>query len=105
MKDECDMRGMLSFLMLFMLSKKRMNGVEIAEEIERRKGTKPSPGTIYPALKGLKEMGFVKEKKEGKTITYSLTPSGKEALRVERCADRDKHQLAGFSGTRPLLNI
>lgn len=78
------MRGMLSFLMLFLLSKKPMSGVEIAEEIERRKGTKPSPGTIYPALKGLKEMGFVKEKKAGKTVTYSLTPSGRDALRVAK---------------------
>lgn len=84
MRDECDMRGMLSFLMLFLLSKKPMNGAEIAKEIERRKGTKPSPGTIYPALKGLKEMGFVKEKKIGKTIAYNLTPAGKEALKIAK---------------------
>ncbi|MBI4167963.1 MAG: PadR family transcriptional regulator [Candidatus Aenigmarchaeota archaeon] len=78
------MRGMLSFLILFLLSKKPMNGVEIAEDIERRKGTKPSPGTIYPALKGLREMGFVKEKKSGKTVTYSLTSKGKDALRLAK---------------------
>ncbi len=84
MRDDCDMRGMLSFLILFMLSKKPMNGSEIADEIERRKGTKPSPGTIYPALKGLKEANFVKEKREGKTIAYSLTSEGKDALRVAK---------------------
>lgn len=78
------MRGMLSFLILFMLSKKPMNGVEIAEDIQKRKGTKPSPGTIYPALKALKEAGFVKEKKIGKTISYTLTRSGKEALRIAK---------------------
>ena len=47
----CDMRGLLSFLILFLLSKKPMHGQEIANELERRKGIRPSPGTIYPALK------------------------------------------------------
>lgn len=76
----CDMRGMLSFLILFLLSKKGMHGQEIAEEIGKRKGETPSPGTIYPALKSLKENGLIKERKEGKTIVYALTHSGKEGL-------------------------
>ena len=63
----CDMRGLLSFLILFLLSKKEMHGQEIADEIAKRKGEKPSPGTIYPALKGLREAGFLEEQKEGKT--------------------------------------
>src|SRR3989344_5379430 len=74
-EDCCDMRVMLSFLILFMLSKKSMHGQQIADELEKRKGCRPSPGTIYPALKMLK-----KEKKSGKTITYSLTPLGKKGL-------------------------
>lgn len=80
----CDMRGMLSFLILFLLSKKPMHGQEIAEELEIRKGGKPSPGTIYPALKALKEAGLISEKKSGKTITYSLTEDGKSVLKVSR---------------------
>ena len=83
----CDMRGMLGFLILFLLSKKPMHGQEIAEEIARRKGgEKPSPGTIYPALKNLREMGFISsnDEKEGKTITYALTERGKNALRVSK---------------------
>ena len=80
----CDMRGMLGFLILFLLSKKPMHGQELADEIARRKeGEKPSPGTIYPALKGLREMGFItSEEKEGKTIIYTLTERGKNALRI-----------------------
>jgi len=77
----CDMRGLLGFLILFLLSKKSMHGQEIAEEIAKRKGEKPSPGTIYPALKSLREMGFISEEKEGKTIIYNLTDKGKVALR------------------------
>ncbi len=77
----CDMRGMLSFLILFLLSKQSMHGQQIADEMEKRKGVRPSPGTIYPALKELKQAGFIAEKKEGKTIVYSLTDTGKQELR------------------------
>lgn len=80
----CDMRGFLSFLVLFLLSKKKMHGQEIARELERRKGEKPSPGTIYPALKGLRESGLVKEEKKGKTIFYGLTRGGRGALKVAK---------------------
>ncbi len=78
------MRGMLSFLLLFLLSKKPMYGQELANELEKRKGDRPSPGTIYPALKDLKEEGLIKEKKEGKTITYHLKPLGKKVLAVAK---------------------
>ena len=82
MKDDycCDMRGMLTFLILFLLSKKDMHGQEIADELEKRKGCRPSPGTIYPALKDLKEEELIREKREGRIITYNLTPSGKKAM-------------------------
>ena len=76
----CDMRGMLSFLILFLLSKKPMHGQELACEIERRKGEKPSPGTIYPALKALRGDGLIKEKRTGKLIVYELTGRGKRGL-------------------------
>jgi PadR family transcriptional regulator PadR len=81
----CDMRGMLGFLILFLLSKKPMNGQEIADEIANRKGERPSPGTIYPALKNLRLMGFIGiEEKERKTISYNLTERGKSALKVAK---------------------
>ena len=83
--DCCDMRGMLGFLILFLLSKKPMHGQELANEIANRKGEKkPSPGTIYPALGGLKHSGFLDEQKEGKTIIYNLTPKGKKALQIAK---------------------
>jgi DNA-binding PadR family transcriptional regulator len=73
----CDMRGMLSFMILWLLSKKPMFGDEMAKEIGRMKGGKPTPGTIYPALKQLKETGAVTAKKEGRKVIYSLTEKGK----------------------------
>jgi len=84
-KDCCDMRGMLGFLILFLLSKKPMHGQELATEIANRKGEKKlSPGSIYPALKSLREMGFISEEKEGKTIVYKLTVSGENALKIAK---------------------
>ncbi|MEK6800687.1 MAG: PadR family transcriptional regulator [Nanoarchaeota archaeon] len=80
----CDMRGFLSFLILFLVSKKEMSGQDLAKEIEKRKGEKPSPGTVYPALKSLKEAGLIKEKKEGKSIYYSLTAEGTKGLKIAK---------------------
>lgn len=80
----CDMRGFLTFLILFLLSKKPMHGQEIADELEKRKGERPSPGTIYPALKMMLEGGFIREEKKGKTIVYSLTEEGKQSFKIAK---------------------
>ena len=62
-----------------------MHGQEIADELAKRRGDKPSPGTIYPALKSLKYAGFLREEeKVGKTITYSLTPRGMKAFHIAK---------------------
>ena len=61
----CDMKGFLSYLILWILRKTNMNGAEISRELEKRRGTKPSPGTIYPALKELKNVGLIKIDVEG----------------------------------------
>ena len=78
------MRGMLSFLILFLLSKKSMHGQGLANELAKRKGEKPSPGTIYPALKVLKDAKLIKEIKKGKEIVYSLTPGGRRVLQIAK---------------------
>lgn len=77
----CDMRGMLSFLILHLLSKKRMYGAEMADEIAKRKAGRPNPGTLYPTLKYLEEKGLVVSSKEGNTKYYRLTPAGREGVR------------------------
>jgi PadR family transcriptional regulator PadR len=74
----CDMKGFLSYLVLWSLKNKKMNGAQIAKELEKRRGSKPSPGTIYPVLKELKEDGLISwdDKKE-----YSLTKKGENELK------------------------
>ncbi len=80
----CDMRGFLSFQILWLLSKNNMCGDSIAEEIGKRRGVKPKAGTIYPALKYLNERELIDGKKAGKTIVYSLTDKGRYALGVAK---------------------
>lgn len=72
------MKGYLGFLILWILSKKSLTGSQISKELEKRRGSKPSPGTIYPALKELKEKGAVAV---DKNKVYSLTLRGKRELK------------------------
>lgn len=75
------MRGMLSFHILWLLSRRKMHGEQIAEEIGKRRGEKPKAGTIYPALKELKRKGLIKGEKKGKIIVYSITEDGKVTVK------------------------
>ena len=75
------MRGLLSFQILFLLSKRPMHGEELAQEIEKRRGEKPKAGTIYPALKELSSKNLIAGKKNGKIIVYSITAKGKESFK------------------------
>ena len=72
----CDMRGMLSFMILWLLSKRSMYGQELAIEIGKRKGEKPNPGTIYPALKELTSRGLIEVRSDGRRTIYELTKEG-----------------------------
>lgn len=80
--DCCDMRGMLSFQILWELGKGPMNGQELAEQIGLRRGTKPSPGTIYPALKELAQKNLIHPEKKGRQVIYTLTQEGRVGLEV-----------------------
>jgi DNA-binding PadR family transcriptional regulator len=78
------MRGLLSFLILHLLTKKKMYGVEIAQEIARRKADKPNPGTLYPTLKSLENKGLIESSREGNTKFYKLTPKGRQGLETAK---------------------
>lgn len=77
----CDMRGLLSFQILWLLSRRRMCGEELAQEIKKRRGEKPKAGTLYPALRELKGNGLVDGEKKGRSIIYTLTPAGERAVK------------------------
>ncbi|MFW9811784.1 MAG: PadR family transcriptional regulator [Candidatus Thorarchaeota archaeon] len=73
-------RGFLNFQILWELGKEHLNGQQIAERIAKRRGTKPTPGTIYPALKELKKGKYIAGTKEGREVVYRLTAKGEDAL-------------------------
>ena len=89
--DCCDMRGLLTFQILWELDREEMNGQQIAEKIGIRRGTKPTPGTIYPALKELKKGGLIAGEKMGRQIVYHLTPEGEKGL-----AESSRYFLQAF---------
>lgn len=47
----CDMRGLLGFLILFLLSKKPMHGQEIASELAKRRGENQVPEQFTQLLR------------------------------------------------------
>ncbi|HSU73239.1 MAG TPA: PadR family transcriptional regulator [Candidatus Binatia bacterium] len=79
----CEMKGFLSFIVLRMISKQEMSGDAIRDELEKRKGCRPSAGTVYPVLKELKEKGLIKEVKDGgKEKKYHITESGQKEVKA-----------------------
>ncbi len=80
----CDMRGFLSFTIMWILRKKEMYGQEIADELEKMRGVRPNPGTLYPALQELESQGMVETRKEGRKIIYNLTDAGHSGA-MEAC--------------------
>ena len=79
----CEMKGFLTFMTLKLISKNPMSGDDIRNELEKRKGTKPSPGTIYPCLKHMVSKGLIKECADcGKEKKYELTKEGKSVLTI-----------------------
>ena len=75
----CSMKGFLSFLVLRLINKKPMSGEDLREELKKRKGCRPSPGTIYPVLKYFRENGLIEELKgKGKEKRYKITKKGEK---------------------------
>ena len=83
MEEYCSMKGFLSFMILRLISKGDISGEEIRQEIKKRRGSRPSPGTIYPVLKSLKDLKLIEEvKSDGKTKKYKLTKRGRKEMEL-----------------------
>jgi len=72
--------GNLRLLVLKLLSSKDMSGYDLMKTIYERTGRKPSPGSMYPLLEGLKQEGRMTVKEVGRAKRYSITESGKREL-------------------------
>jgi len=76
-------QGHLKFVILRLLDEKPRHGYEIIKEIEDRFGGmySPSPGTVYPTLTMLEDLGYARARPEedGKKI-YEITEEGRKHL-------------------------
>ncbi len=79
-------RGDVKYLILSVLKDGPKHGYEIIREIERRaQGSyAPSPGTVYPTLQMLEDMGHVRSEVRDERRVYTLTDAGRAYL--------DEHQ-------------
>jgi len=76
-------QGGLKFVILRLLDEKPRHGYEIIKELEERSGGRytPSPGTVYPTLTMLEDMGFASAAvEEGGKKVYSITDAGRQHL-------------------------
>lgn len=85
-------QGGLKFVILRLLDEKPRHGYEIIKELEERSGGRytPSPGTVYPTLTMLEEMGFASSTvEEGGKKVYSITDAGRQHLTENKSAVDD----------------
>ncbi|RVT96638.1 PadR family transcriptional regulator [Rhodovarius crocodyli] len=96
--------GELRLLVLHLISEKPRHGYEIIKAIEERLAGaySPSPGTIYPTLTLLEELGQVSVTEQGGKKLHTITPEGTRAL--EEAAPQVasiEARIAAAGGDRP----
>ncbi len=75
-------RGEVRTVLLDALRDGAKHGYEIIKVLEERSGGdySPSPGTIYPTLQYLEELGFISARQQADRRMYELTESGRAQL-------------------------
>jgi DNA-binding PadR family transcriptional regulator len=91
-------RGDLKFEILEALAEGPRHGYDIMLSIEQKRGLRPSPGSIYPALQMLEDGDFVKStERDGKRV-YEITDKGRELL-AQREPEGEEFGGAAFYAT------
>ncbi len=75
-------RGMLRYVILGVLNEGPKHGYEVIKVLEERTGGRysPSPGTLYPTLQYMEDLGLVRSDQEADRRVYHLTESGSAEL-------------------------
>jgi DNA-binding PadR family transcriptional regulator len=76
-------QGDLKLVILRLLEEKPRHGYEIIKELESRSGGaySPSPGTVYPTLTMLEDLGYARAvPEEGGKKIYEITDEGRKHL-------------------------
>jgi len=84
-------RGDVKYLILTVLEEGPKHGYEIIREVERRAqgAYVPSPGTVYPTLQMLEDMGLVHSLAREERRVYELTDAGRAYLEEHRDEARE----------------
>jgi len=92
-------RGEVRYLILDAIKDQPRHGYEIIQAIaDRSKGAyKPSPGTVYPTLQMLEEMGLCKTRKQEERTQYEITEAGLSELAAHQ--DEVSETYDRFAGT------
>ena len=80
-------QGDLKYVILQLLEEKPRHGYDVIKELEERfAGTySPSPGTVYPTLSMLEDIGYARARtEEGGRKIYEITDEGKAYLESNR---------------------
>ena len=75
-------RGEARYILLDALRDGPKHGYEIIKSLEERSGGRysPSPGTVYPTMQLLEDLGFVRADKDAERRVFSLTEAGRADL-------------------------
>ncbi|GAC1651507.1 MAG: PadR family transcriptional regulator [Gemmatimonadaceae bacterium] len=85
-------QGDLKYVILQLLEEKPRHGYEIIKDLEDRSGGAyaPSPGTVYPTLTMLEDLGYARATpEEGGKKVYEITPEGRTYLQENKGAVDD----------------
>ena len=76
-------RGDLKYMILSLLADKPMHGYEVMRALEEESGGcyTASPGSIYPTLQWLEDMGYVVSEEREEKKVYSITEAGRMFLK------------------------
>ena len=100
-------QGDLKYVILRLLEEKPRHGYEIIKELEGRFGGSyvPSPGTVYPTLTMLEDLGYARAvPEEGGKKVYEITDEGRKYLAehsttVDDIFERIARFVEGFTDT------
>jgi len=105
-------QGDLKYVILRLLNEKPRHGYEIIKELEDRFGGaySPSPGTVYPTLTMLEDLGYASvAPDDGGRKVYGITDSGRAYLEehaetVDSIFERIARFVEGFLDT-PMMEV
>src|SRR5687768_3114569 len=105
-------QGDLKYVILRLLEEKPRHGYEIIKELEDRfaGAYSPSPGTVYPTLTMLEDLGYARVTQDEKgRKAYEITPEGSAYLKensstVDSIFDRIGRFMEGFLD-EPMMEV